>query len=107
MLFFIVFNTRLNTRFNTCFFYFLFNYAFKYALKYVFLLIFGLITRFRTCSRSTTRNIASYERSTKHLNTCLLETMLILCNIEEIHVQIYILDTGNRTNNENIHNLRK
>ena len=36
--------------------------------------------------------------------------MLILCNIsniQEINVQIYILDSGNRTNKENIHYLRK
>ena len=49
------------------------------------------------------RVILRVTRSTTHLNTCFLETMLILCNIEEIYVQIYILDTGNTTNNENIH----
>ena len=31
--------------------------------------------------------------------------MLILCNIQEINVQIYILDSGNTTNKENIHYL--
>ena len=48
------------------------------------------------------RVILLVTRSTTHLNTCFLETMLILCNIDEIYVQIYILDTGNTTYKENI-----